>query len=130
MSACPDSLPFALDGSLLGKLGEMTIAEIRPWWKAICEAHGEDAVWIYVLLDGESNAVKIGRTTDLRGRPRDLQTGNPRELELVSAWRGNASQEREMHAEFQHLRIRGEWFACTDDLLRYVRNLNIYEPPS
>ena len=74
--------------------------------------------FVYAVGDGHGN-VKIGVAEDVQKRIRQLQTGNPNRLYLVSflrlASRYDADRvEREAHAAYLQDRVSGEWFALSD----------------
>lgn len=55
-------------------------------------------------------AVKIGVTTDLRKRLKDLQTGSPIPLTLLWKTPGTRGLEAEVHTFLDPYRTHGEWF--------------------
>lgn len=77
---------------------------------------------IYFIQD-ESGPVKIGWTSD-RKRPTErligLQAGNPRTLSLLGVVSGTLEDEAQLHAQFEHAHIRGEWFNPVPELLAYI----------
>lgn len=75
-------------------------------------------------MQAETGEVKIGYAKDPEQRMRELQTGNPGEIKLLAIvdHKGPA-MERELHRQFAHLRIRGEWFKPGADLLEYIESL-------
>lgn len=78
---------------------------------------------IYFIEAVGSGAVKIGYTdAEPAERLRQLQTGCPLELRLLASSPGTENDEADLHQQFQHLRIRGEWFKI-DDELRSVINV-------
>lgn len=75
---------------------------------------------IYVIFDGEHH--KIGYTAgDPKDRLQMLQVGSSRALVLVTTLPGEMSDEKRLHMRFAHTRVRGEWFALTDEDLRSLR---------
>jgi hypothetical protein len=56
----------------------------------------------------------------LRHRLRDIQMGNPRELEVVALCSGTMQQEHALHALFSQYRARNEWFYRVGDVLDFV----------
>lgn len=76
--------------------------------------------WTYFFQGIDGGPIKIGFTNgvDPTGRLAELQVGAPFELVIVGAIRGD--QERELHREFSHLRLRGEWFTPGDDLIKFI----------
>jgi hypothetical protein len=78
---------------------------------------GEECV--YFIRAGD--AIKIGRTTNLAARFRALATASPVPLELLATVSGGRELEAQLHREWQHLHIRGEWFEADEELLRFIR---------
>lgn len=69
-------------------------------------------------ISTDQGLCKFGYSQDPQGRLRSLQTGSADPLFLVETVAvpeaGSARHfERSLHAEFSHLRVRGEWFRCT-----------------
>lgn len=73
--------------------------------------------YTYAVYDGE--AIKIGKS---RGHPKRrmdaLQTGNPRCLHLLAY--SAVLSEATVHAALSRWRLRGEWFAPSNEVLRYI----------
>lgn len=55
--------------------------------------------------------IKIGYSTDLKGRMVALATGAPDALTLIAAIDGTVQVERAIHRHLDEYRIKGEWFA-------------------
>lgn len=68
--------------------------------------------------------VKIGQTNNVKQRIKDLQTGNPHELQLLKTINADIKIEVQLHKQFSHLNIRGEWFALTADLIDFINKLD------
>ena len=78
---------------------------------------------VYFIRDAGGD-VKIGYSErDPFGRLATMQTGNPRALTLLATIPGDRSVERELHDKFSPLRVRGEWFRGTPELLGFVDGL-------
>jgi hypothetical protein len=88
---------------------------------------------VYFITDGQY--VKIGFSGNVRGRLHDLQVASPRKLIIAGVVPyGTKSLEQELHQQFKHLRIRGEWFKIAPELTEYIQwlansNLNTYGQP-
>lgn len=65
---------------------------------------------VYVVRAKDSGNVKVGHSGDVDWRLKSLQTGSWEELEIVFVIRGSRETERQIHEDFDHLHIRGEWF--------------------
>jgi hypothetical protein len=87
---------------------------------------------VYVLMAYGSNYIKIGRTTGLKQRINNLQSGCPFNLSLWLTIKTPKSREVEkfLHARFAEIRVRGEWFNPTDkdldDLLCFFSDTNVH----
>ena len=68
------------------------------------------------LIKSATGYFKIGSSQSVQSRIRQLQCGNPEPLTLVHQYASaNAQQEeRALHSEFAHRRVRNEWFALID----------------
>lgn len=66
-----------------------------------------DLVYIIKAVD----QIKIGRTTNLMVRLRNLQTNAAVPLEVIGLFPGGLVLERTLHAELYSFRLHGEWFA-------------------
>lgn len=78
----------------------------------------EDEQVVYIVQASWGGPIKIG--TARRGRVtkrlKEIQTGNPSHLVVRKIMPGGWLRERALHSEFAHLRLRGEWFECTDEI--------------
>jgi hypothetical protein len=90
--------------------------------------------YVYFVYDAEKNKVKIGWAVDPTARLEDLQRGNSGLLELLHVV-GCSSRERAMRMEgyfhriLDHIRVRGEWFECSSELLSVLFTLSFYDQP-
>lgn len=71
---------------------------------------------VYAISDG-LNAVKIGVAAEPLKRLAELQTAHARALRLIATFETEEAMgvERRAHAILGAKRLRGEWFAVTDD---------------
>tara|TARA_Y100000361_G_C11161446_1_gene347661 strand:- start:6437 stop:6835 length:399 start_codon:yes stop_codon:yes gene_type:complete len=69
--------------------------------------------YVYMITDG--SYIKIGKANDIDRRIRELQTGNPKKLEILHVFEcdeGEANTlEKQIHSDFACLRVHGEWFS-------------------
>lgn len=72
------------------------------------------ACFVY-LIQAENGLVKIGKTINLQDRFKTIDSLSPISLRLLAAIETKFADEIEdgLHARFEHLRIRGEWFALS-----------------
>ncbi|MFF4090377.1 GIY-YIG nuclease family protein [Streptomyces nigra] len=69
---------------------------------------------VYVLGTPGSNTVKIGMTTNLTKRLRDIQRMSPVPLAALWTTPGGRELEVRLHRHFASLRSHGEWFTFTE----------------
>lgn len=65
---------------------------------------------IYFIQEEDDGPIKIGVADSPVARIGALQTGNPRELNLLSVMDGGYREEADLHVRFAAGSIRGEWF--------------------
>jgi len=69
------------------------------------------------LIRADNGLFKIGKTGNPKNRLKSLNTGSPCELRYVSIIKTDNMDDLEerLHYHFSNKRIRGEWFALTDE---------------
>ena len=83
----------------------------------------------FVSAKATNHPIKIGLTTDTSGRFQTLKNAMPYELEILGYLPiEDRSAERDLHKKFSHIRLRGEWFERTDDLMAFIATLPIIAP--
>lgn len=89
------------------------------------QARSDGIPKIYFIQVGEMGPIKIGfaHKKTVWTRMTELQTGNPEKLNMLFFMPGTMEQEKQLHQQFKHLRIRGEWFRPAPELLLLVRDL-------
>lgn len=85
------------------------------------------AHFIYFILNEDSNAIKIGRATNVVKRLKALQTSSPAKLKLIKSLQVEGAKEAQaleqsLHQQFSDLRVTGEWFKAETKLLEYIRH--------
>lgn len=74
------------------------------------------------FIEGE-NAIKIGHSWYPKGRMKDIQCSTPVRLKLLLSVPTSMLTESAAHAKFQHLRISGEWFRPSPELLDFIEEM-------
>lgn len=77
---------------------------------------------VYIILDKESNAVKIGRTNNIEKRLENLRACNPNELKLLLV--SNELNEHELHNKFAREHIRNEWYTYSANIQELIDNIS------
>jgi hypothetical protein len=74
----------------------------------------------YIMRDGNTGYYKIGRSSKPEFREKTLQSENPT-IDLLMIFENDV--EGELHNMYKRKRVRGEWFALTnDDLIDIYTN--------
>ena len=75
--------------------------------------------------NGSEQLYKIGQTSNMQARMRNLQTGSPTKLEIVKFIQTDDALmiERKLHNAFKETRIRGEWIALNKGQVRAAKQL-------
>jgi len=76
---------------------------------------------VYLLSSGDR--YKIGITTNVDRRLKQLRTQQPPfPIDLIHSVSSSEYQEaeRDLHERFSEVRVHGEWFALTDELVSHV----------
>lgn len=94
------------------------IAELFRKDKKPFGPHAIRAGYIYVV--GFAGFVKIGWTTNLKGRVSEIENGLPQALTLHHSRPGTIKQERALHRRFAAYRTRGEWFKNKGELASWI----------
>lgn len=71
----------------------------------------------FIQSGGDRGPVKVGKSRDVDVRLKELQVGNPEELEIKIVLVANSEKhalhmEKRFHRRFKKYHIRGEWFKC------------------
>jgi hypothetical protein len=77
--------------------------------------------YVYCLQAGDTGRIKIGWTRTPAKRFSTFKTHSPERPKLLGIWRGDAEDERAIHAQFADLRCNGEWFEPSVELLQFIR---------
>ena len=76
---------------------------------------------IYLLYDTSNGFYKIGRTTNLSARVKQLKIANAC-LDLCDFWEGIETDEAALHSMFAHKNVNGEWFSLEYSDIRLIHN--------
>jgi hypothetical protein len=96
-----------------------------PFWGVAAE-HLGSVYFMQSDFDGDF-AVKIGRATSPSGRLNSIQSGNPNKIEMLAFINCDMRAEAIFHKHFAGAKIRGEWFALTDEVETFIDKLVDYE---
>jgi Meiotically up-regulated gene 113 len=77
---------------------------------------------VYFIQQGKDGPIKIGSTTNITKRLKELQQANPNTLHIMHTTTGGQNLERHLHKIFSKYRIIGEWFEPVDEILMLIEN--------
>jgi len=78
----------------------------------------------FITGDEDNHPIKIGRSeclTRLRTRLKNIQNMSPVKIKCLGIINGPLHLESELHDKFKDIRLWGEWFKKTDELLAYIK---------
>ena len=89
----------------------------------------EDTDCVYFVHDLSENMVKIGFSSNLKGRMSDILNGPGvcSDRKLLRVVVGSRTMEKNLHKQFQDIRWNKnrEWFHCTDELAEFIGDIRI-----
>jgi hypothetical protein len=86
----------------------------------------------FVYFIGAGRRIKIGQSQNPERRLLHIRGGyttktpkglNTTRAKLIATEPGGQRRERELHQQFAHLRVAGEWFDNKDELRHYIESL-------
>lgn len=76
---------------------------------------------VYFVKSGD--VVKIGFSINVMQRLTGIETHCPTAVELIGLIPGGRREERQVHRQFRHLRVHGEWFRLVPPLTDFIAAL-------
>lgn len=95
--------------------GEFIRPTVDAMEAALAESQGSS-----VYFAGAGSRIKIGWSRKVGSRIAQLQTGNSDPIRLLGVIPGGRAKERQLHEQFAHARLSGEWFDATPDLMAFI----------
>lgn len=114
------SIQFALNNDI----NDLNKQHIEDWYKQQ-EARPkrkekkDKRTNIYLMVDHNTGFYKIGRSKSPLKREKTLQSEKPT-IELIAHWESVESHENWLHQKFENKRIRGEWFALSQEDVDFI----------
>lgn len=71
---------------------------------------------IYFVQPRGGGPIKIGITSSVERRLKELQSGHPEELRVIGSFMGTQKDEARLHRELSRHRLHSEWFADSDEV--------------
>lgn len=82
-------------------------------------------MYVYFIKEAAMGSIKIGISRNVAKRMSELQRVIPQKLECLGCIEGNHMKEKNLHKQFSHLKIRGEWFKPDQELLDFLDQINL-----
>lgn len=79
--------------------------------------------WGYTYFVRRNSSIKIGHTAIPKTRFKTLQVGFPEPLEVLAVVPNTIVTEPVAHQKFAHLRVSGEWFQASPELLDFIEEV-------
>ena len=80
--------------------------------------------YVYLLCDGEKFKIGMTKHKDIYKRIKELQTGNPNELNVIDYFETTKPYklEKMMHNHFRNVNELNEWFRLEKDTVNNFKN--------
>lgn len=108
---------------LLAEAGEKWNVRMSNVRKAVQPLAQLDMFQVYFVGIEPDGPIKIGFTSNITERMRDLQIASPYPLTLLATLRGGSALERVIHESLSDTRLSGEWFERSDRLLSFISDI-------
>lgn len=82
-------------------------------------------IHVYVLLDPETQEIKIGQTKDLSTRIKQIETDLGRQVMVLAVIEDVMPLEQILHLQFAHLNAHGDWFHYDPEIVGFVNSLHM-----
>lgn len=79
------------------------------------------------FVGGDHGAIKIGHSINVYSRLAAIQSHSPIPVKILAHVAGGAVVEAAYHTHFQSIRLHGEWFERTPEILAEIERLNNIE---
>lgn len=83
--------------------------------------------YCYFIGEPDGDLVKIGYSKNPTHRLSQLRAEHSPDLRLLAKCFGGYTREGAYHAQFAHLRYKGEWFTVTDEIKAEIERLNSHQ---
>ena len=98
---------------------------VRTLCDACSRPYGVYRGLIYLVVSASTNKLKIGYTSNLKKRLRQISNASGTKVELISSFPGDMAMEKEAHKRFDHFRCIGEWFEYDDSIINFFKSQEV-----
>lgn len=114
---------YNITSEVISKLDKEYADEVMADFGKINPPKPKQLTDLYLILDTERNTVKIGISKDSKKRLSQLQCSNTSILKLIYVIKNKSDLEVGLHKKFSHLRVSGEWFINSDEIISHFNSL-------
>jgi predicted small secreted protein len=85
--------------------------------------------YIYLIKESENNYYKVGVSSNITQRIKQLQTGFAGTIELIEKYPSEYSHkiEKSLHRKYNQYNIKGEWFNLPDSVINdFIKDCSVY----
>ncbi len=75
---------------------------------------------VYFVQNPDTGHIKIGKSFMVQKRVGDLSRNEGVDLELLGVIKGYSTEEADLHLYFSDIRLHGEWFGSTSELIQFI----------
>ena len=86
-----------------------------------------DPLYIYFIQEGDNGPIKIGISRDPENRVRAIQVSCSKTTKLLCSVLGTVEKESALHEQFKNIRLHGEWFKPSKELVDFIAKLKSAE---
>jgi hypothetical protein len=111
--------PIRIDDFTVWDVRHLSLVLTGPPWRDVDRPEatkGRTSGTVYVI-----GYAKIGRTTSVPRRVKELQAGVPGTIEVFKSFLGTLATERNLHKRFAPYRLLGEWSKVDGDLAEFIK---------
>jgi hypothetical protein len=83
---------------------------------------------IYFVQEN-NGPIKIGYSRSPHTRICSIKTNSSSAISLLGVIKGTKEEEKQLHSRFSHLRVRGEWFSPSEELLGFIKGAQKIDVP-
>lgn len=114
-----------LNGVVIIRLNDERIEQIGGKFPSQPRQTARDGI-VYLIRAGETNLYKIGRTTDINRRLKQLQGMGAHTLQVIQLFSCHdaVAVESALHKKFRAYRVQGEWFELPNSALEFLNSFN------
>lgn len=95
-------------------------------WKHLKQEPRYSKLWLHYFIRARGlGDIKIGKTNNLDGRFYSIMTCCSRGADLIACYPADITHEKELHADFFHAHLHGEWFRECEDLTTYLEAIGV-----